>query len=113
MAMKRNIGNAGVTVVLDTLDVNQTRFTLPRWEIALATAILLDVRAWYRMHYAEVDDDAENFALGKIALVPEHNKLREVTWEVPRIKPKLVTMGGDSIFALYLLLLLCCMLPRR
>ena len=55
MAAKRNHGYAGAAAMCKILDVDSSRFTLPRWEVNLACALMLWARSWYTMMYSFLD----------------------------------------------------------
>ena len=55
VASKRNLGPAGALTVFQTLDIKSSRFTLPRWEVALMISDLLRIRQFFRLHYDWID----------------------------------------------------------
>eukprot|EP00959_Pyramimonas_sp_CCMP1952_P453591 9468466-Pyramimonas_sp.AAC.2 len=51
LAVKRNVGHAGAHAVLQHLEVPTSRWTLIRWELLSAAAVLGLSRAWHKTNY--------------------------------------------------------------
>ena len=51
LALRRNLGHAGASLILGALDLNWTRFLINNWERTLAANLMVQSRVWHKRHY--------------------------------------------------------------